>query len=167
MQATDVCPAAYWSALSMPLIKDHFKISYCVTVKIHWIGAVCKFSIEAGPLKHSSPAVSQSAQQPIIQEIQQQEWWDGTSLGEKRDERLRFIRTENKVAHLSTRGCIIFQIAHFYLFFTIPSPPWTWILPRISQANLSFLSSEWRLGFVGQGEGSDMTSQCWQESGKS
>lgn len=82
--------------------------------------------MEAGPLKHSSPAVSQSAQQQIIQEIREQERWGGMALGEeKKDERLRFIRTENKVVHLSTRGCIIFEIAHFYLYFTIPPSPWT------------------------------------------
>lgn len=63
--------------------------------------------MEAGPLKHSSPAVSQSAQQQIIQETWER--WGGMALGEKKDERLRFIRTENKGVHLSTRGCIIIR----------------------------------------------------------
>lgn len=70
--------------------------------------------MEAGPLKHSSPVVSQSAQQQIIQEIQKQE---------------RFIRAENKGVNLSTGGCIIFEIPHFYLYFTIPPPS-----PDLNQA---------------------------------
>lgn len=77
--------------------------------------------MESGLLKHNSPAVSQSAQQQIIQEIQEQEWWGGTALGEKKRWTFKIYQDWEWGCAFVNQGLYHIQDTTFYLYFTIPS----------------------------------------------